>query len=78
MNDKLVKIIEETKENQVQYETNKNETLDYSRSLKVPSSNSFVRDSNIKQPVPILDLTSPVKSEDLNPAETVATIRNHN
>ena len=37
-----------------------------------------MRDSNIKQEVPVLDLTVQVKSEDLNPAETInaATCRN--
>ena len=56
--------MEEEKENLIQYETKKDDTLDYSRSQKLPSSNSFVRDSNIKQDIPLLDLTAQVKSED--------------
>ena len=57
LNDRLVKIMEVERENLVHYETKKDDTLDYSRSQKVPSSNSFVKDSNIKQEIPILDLT---------------------
>ena len=78
LNDRLVKILVDEKENNiVHYETKKDDSLDYSRSQKLPSSNSFVRDSNIKQEVPILDLTEQVKSEDINP-ETInpTTCRN--